>query len=81
MIVFIGTTRGTLRSHKTSVADLQDLRLTQILKVESVDCVGCSYIEPGPRSYDFTRSLAPTSCWLQHHGDFCTQLCRRLRKR
>ena len=32
MIVFIGITRGTLRSHKTSVADLQDLRLTQILK-------------------------------------------------
>ena len=32
MIVFIGTTRGTLRSHKTSVADLQDLRLTQNLK-------------------------------------------------
>jgi hypothetical protein len=32
MIVFIGATRGTLRSHKTSVADLQDLRLTQNLK-------------------------------------------------
>ncbi len=29
MIVFIGFTRGTLWSHKTSVADLQDLRLTQ----------------------------------------------------
>jgi hypothetical protein len=46
MIVFIGTTRGTFRSHKTSAADLQDLRLTQNLKP-------CHYIS-------FLGTLSPT---------------------
>jgi len=50
MIVFIGITRGTFRSHKTSVADLQDLRLTQNFESGIRGLCWLLVIELGPRS-------------------------------